>query len=85
VKSFINAGHPGATSVNIESGFQKPENIPDNSLLPLESQCAMDPPDPQILEIIRIGTKVNEKILTCTKGLNFLCQQEYRRLIVKAG
>jgi hypothetical protein len=44
----------------------------------------VDLPDSQIIEIIRIGTKVNEKILTFGEGLDFFDQQEYGKRTIKA-
>jgi hypothetical protein len=83
VKSFINAIHHGATPVNTESGFQKTGIVPYNPFVPFELQYAMGTPAPQILETIRIGTKVNEKILTVSQGLDFLSRQKYGKHMVK--
>jgi hypothetical protein len=55
-------------------------NLPE----PLKSQYAVGLPDSQIIETIRIGTKVNEKILPFGEGLDFFYQQEYRKRTIKA-
>jgi hypothetical protein len=60
VKSFINPIHRGATSAKIVARFRKSGILPVNGLFPLESQYAMEPPDPQFLHKAPTGTEVNE-------------------------
>jgi hypothetical protein len=76
VQSFLVGLEKGATFANIMSGFLKSGLCPVDRSVPLSSQFATTPPDPEIYQTINTGCEVGNRELTSPENLAFLCKHD---------
>jgi hypothetical protein len=72
VKAFLDGLTKAATISNAYSGFRSAGFCPMNPSAPLQSQFAVETPDPAIFSTVSTGKEVGSRILTSPEGLDFL-------------